>query len=68
MTQLAPSLDVDRFKGIVRTNAGFKILNFANGVLTEVSVNDYCESRIEIVGVAVPSDFETQLFYTLVPD
>ena len=55
-------IDVERFKGIFRTNDGGKILNLASGVLTELSVS-YCEeSRCEAIGRDLPDDLTDQLF------
>ena len=53
--------DVERFKGIFRTNDGGKVLNLASGVLTELSVS-YCEeSRCEAIGRDLPDDLTDQL-------
>ncbi|CAI8402855.1 MAG: GTP-binding protein [Litorivicinaceae bacterium] len=58
-------IDVERFKGIFRTNDGGKVLNLASGVLTELSV-PYCEeSRCEAIGRELPNDFAAKLFDTL---
>ena len=54
-------MDVERFKGIFRTNDGGKVLNLASGVLTELSVS-YCEeSRCEAIGMDLPDDLTDQL-------
>ena len=54
-------IDVERFKGIFRTNDGGKVLNLASGVLTELSVS-YCEeSRCEAIGRELPDDLTDQL-------
>ena len=54
-------IDVERFKGIFRTNDGGKVLNLASGVLTELSVS-YCEeSRCEVIGRDLPDDLTDQL-------
>ena len=54
-------IDVERFKGIFRTNDGGKVLNLASGVLTELSVS-YCEeSRCEAIGRDLPDDLTDQL-------
>ena len=54
-------MDVERFKGIFRTNDGGKVLYLASGVLTELSVS-YCEeSRCEAIGMDLPDDLTDQL-------
>ena len=58
-------LDIERFKGVFRTNEGCIILNLAGGVLTEMSV-PYCEeSRCEALGDELPDDFTAKLFNSL---
>ena len=58
-------LDIERFKGVFRTNEGCIILNLAGGVLTELSV-PYCEeSRCEALGEELPDDFTAKLFNSL---
>ena len=54
-------IDVERFKGIFRTNDEGKVFNLASGVLTELSVS-YCEeSRCEVIGRDLPDDLTDQL-------
>ncbi|MDB3998518.1 GTP-binding protein [Litorivicinus sp.] len=63
---MVQGLDIERFKGVFRTNGGCKVLNFAEGVLTELTV-PYCEeSRCEALGTNLPEDFSAKLFSTLV--
>ena len=63
---MVQGLDIERFKGVFRTNDGCKALNFTDGVLTELSV-PYCdESRCEALGRELPENFSARLFTTLV--
>lgn len=63
---MVQGLDIERFKGVFRTNDGCKALNFTEGVLTELSV-PYCdESRCEALGRELPENFSARLFTTLV--
>jgi hypothetical protein len=58
-------LDIERFKGVFRTNNGCIILNLAGGVLTEMSASHCEETRCEALGEELPDDFSAKLFNSL---
>lgn len=56
-------LDIERGKGIVRTDEGMLVLNLREGVLSEMPTRDLEESRLELIGAPpLPiNDWQQQL-------
>jgi len=54
-------INIERFKGVFKTQDGAKVFNLASDVLTEMSVPHCEESRCEAIGMDLPDDLTDQL-------
>ena len=62
------SLSVERMKAVFITQAGVYGYNLTSDELTEITLDDALESRIEIIADEIDQEWEAQLLACLVPD
>ncbi len=61
LRSILQGINIERFKGVFKTQDGAKIFNLANDVLTEMSAPHCEESRCEAICRDLPSDLTDQL-------
>lgn len=60
-------LDVERMKAVFITDQGIFGYNFTSDALTEIELDEYIESRIEIIGRNLSTHIEAELMRCLIP-
>lgn len=61
LRSILQGINIERFKGVFKTQHGAKVFNLASDVLTEMSVPHCDESRCEAICKDLPSDLTDQL-------